>query len=167
MGHSQSFEVIKPLGKFFEVQTALFNQKVMELANLATLATFPDKSEAIMICNNFFYNTDPKQYKALLPPMQANAHGICLDLTANRHYDLDGNPGRHMMQVLMTRYHLFFDGYKCYLPLWKPSKSDWENYPQLELTAPLPYQPARCLHSARVQGLMNKWSLADWRACRG
>ena len=104
MGNVTSFTKLKSLGKFYEVQTALFEKRNMELTNLATLATFPDETKVILICNNFFYDNNPDQTEASLPLAQANAHVVSLDLTATCHCDLDGKPSRQMMQVLTTRY---------------------------------------------------------------
>ena len=165
MGNTTLFNKIKSLGKFYQVQTTLFEQWTMELANLATLATFPGNAKAILLFNNFFCDTDEHQNEALLPPAQANAHGIWFDLTSTCHCNPDGHPSRQMMQALNTQYGPCFDSYKCYLPLEKVKASDWGKCPQLELTSPLPHQPACYLQSVWVHGPTNWQTIDDWRAC--
>ena len=127
----------------------------MKLANLATLATFPDGRRFILICNQFFYNDDPNQTEALIPPVQAQAR------------TLDGSPGMQQLEIAKARYPLFFDGYKVFLPIRKPTPQDWKDLPVIELTSPLPYDPQKQVRSVRLGKITGPRTPADWRECLG
>ena len=128
----------------------------MKLTNLTMLETFPNGSKVILICNQFFLNKDPKQYEAPLPLVQVQAHAAWLDITVKRHCDLDGNPGRQMMEVEKKRHPMHFDRYKCYLPIQKPQSSNYDWYEHLELTTPDMHKPTHHLCMSQVNGKLQK-----------
>ena len=67
-------------------------------------------------------------------------------------------------QVITSGGHnipLYFDGWKCYLSLHKPTASDVSKYKVIELTSALPYKLQR--RSSRLMPTVRRASVEDWR----
>ena len=136
MGNVASFDILCCLGQCYETNLALTDCQVLELCNLATLENEADSTKTIFICNQFLLNKDPNSTKGSLLPAQANAHGVHVCLAANQHKCLDSSASQQKIIVEGTTYLLFFDSYKCYLSLCKPTKQDYKRYPVIELASP-------------------------------
>lgn len=160
-----AFDIRSTTGHYFYVDGALADRMnsttALQVGTGATLVTLKDDTKFILVIHQALIDTCPSQKEALLQPHQCRAHGTAVDDVASRHSHVDGSPGGQCIQVDTHRVPLFYDGYKCYLSISKPTKDDYEKYPQIELTSPQPYEPDKRIYTrrrrARAEDDVKKW----------
>ena len=130
------------------------------LACMTTGTTLELVSEAytVLICQNgdnvlvqlnqVLLNRDPDQTESLLQPHQLCASGVLVDDVPTCHTASTGKPGTQCVQVGDRKIPLYFDGYKTYFRLARPSEEDMQRLPVYRLTSELPYEP-QCRKNTR------------------
>jgi len=114
------------------------------------LALLPDGEKVLLKFNQAFCDPDPLQLEALFQPHQLRAHGVIVDDCAKRHLHADGEQGGQCLITPEQKMEMHFDGWKTYFLIRKPSATDMQKYPIVEMTSPLPYEPQRCRYSLRA-----------------
>ncbi len=136
----------------------------LDVGTGAALIKLANGTKLILIIHQALIDENPNQVESLLQPHQCRAHGVAIDDCAKRHRHIDGSNGDQCIKVLNHRIPLFYDGYKCYLLLSKPTLKDIERYPHVELTSPLMYEPDKRVYTrrSRTRG-NNEDNLQRWR----
>ena len=122
-----AFLVETHLGVYFTVGGALYGMysSDLELVNNAYTMVPQESGEHIILrINQAFPDTSESQFEFLLQPHQALAFGVAIDDVAMRHNDRHGNPGGQCIVADDQKIDLRFDGWKCYLHLFKPTPQD-------------------------------------------
>lgn len=168
--NTQAFDIISKTGTQFYVDGALAERmqstKALEVGTGATLVTLQDGSKHILVVHQALIDTCSGQKEALLQPHQCRAHGVAVDDCASRHNHVDGSPGGQCIQVDDCRIPLYYDGYKCYLSVSKPTQDDYNRYSQLEMTSPQPYEPDKRIYTRRRRTRADD-NVKEWRAKLG
>mmetsp|Transcript_12883 Transcript_12883/g.18396 ORF Transcript_12883/g.18396 Transcript_12883/m.18396 type:complete len:193 (-) Transcript_12883:627-1205(-) len=138
----------------------------LQVVNGATKVTTQNGEKYILVINQALFDTNERQFEALLQPHQCRAHGVCIDDCALRHKHIDRSNGGQCIQVMQYTIPLYYDGFKCYLTTSKPSPEDLSNLPHIELTSPLSYEPDRrvCTRRGKAQDAI---PISEWRAHLG
>lgn len=164
-----SFLIQTHTGVFYNVGGALesMTSSTLEVVNDAfTLAILPGLDQNVILhLNQALLDTGRRQRETLLQPHQLRAFGVIVDDCPSRHMSVTGQPGTQCLKVDGRKIPLYFDGWKCYLHLRKPSPDDLHKYPIVQLTSPRPYEPQRRVTTRRVQ--KDKISEDVWRARLG
>ena len=144
-------------GVFYNLGGALegMHHSNLEVVNNACcLAVFPNRKVVLKI-NQALLDPNPSQREALLQPHQARDFGVVVNDVAARHTGPNSLPGEQSFKVGKDSYPLYFDGWKCYLRIRKPTVKELNTLPTVELTSAIPYCPQQRLHTRRVDIL--KW----------
>ena len=167
--NSKAFSVGTPLNKYIHLHGALQggrmeSSKPLQLVNNAcSVATLPDGSEVIIQINQAILDTHEDQTEALLQPHQCRSFGVSIHDVANCHIDNNGNIGQ---QCIITKdsaaLPLFWDGFKTFLSLCKPTANDLDSLPIYVLTSPKPYAPQSST-SCRIKSSFQTTSVEEWR----
>jgi hypothetical protein len=143
------------------------SSNAMEVVNGICKVVLQDNSPYLLVVNQALLDTDPDQSEALFQPHQLCAHGTIVDETATRHRGADGCPGKQMIRVNDITVPLYFDGWKTFLSITKPTEQDLEDLPRLELTSPLRYEPQERITTRRAPVALDNDALLEWRARLG
>ena len=134
----------------------------LEIVNDAfTLALLGDGTKILLKINQALLDTNPDQDEALLQPHQVRSFGIIVDDCAYQCMSPNSIPGGQVITSGGHNIPLYFDGWKCYLRLQKPTATDLSKYKVIELTSALPYKPQR--RSSRLMSTVRRASVEDWR----
>ena len=109
----------------------------MEVVSGICKVLLQNRTSYLLVVNQALLDTDPSQSEALFQPHQLRAHGTIVDETAVRHRGVDGRPGRQLIRVGDVDLPLYFDGWKTFLSICKPTDEELGTLPRLELTSPL------------------------------
>lgn len=165
-----AFDIISKTGSSFQVDGALAERMksttALQVGTGATLVTLKDNSKFILVIHQALINTCQNQTEALLQPHQCRSHGVAVDDCSHRHVHVDGSPGDQCIQCVEHRIPLYYDGYKCFLLISKPTEDDYNKYPQLELTSPQPYEPDKRIYTRRRQARAPD-DVTQWKANLG
>ena len=63
------------------------------------------------------------------------AFGLVVDDCVHGHMGPNGKAGEQYIQVGNTKYPMYFDGWKRYFQIQKPTSADLVNYPIIKLTS--------------------------------
>jgi hypothetical protein len=122
------FTVSSRSGHFYYVdgplQGRMSSSNPMEVFNGICKVVLRDNSSFLLVVNQALLDTDPDQSEALFQPHQLRAHGMIVDETATRHRGADGHPGKQMIRVNDITVPLYFDGWKTFLSITKPTEQD-------------------------------------------
>ena len=165
---SNSFLIQTHTGVFFSVDGALhgMHSPQLEVVNDAfTLAILPDRRKIILHVNQALLDTNGCQSETLFQPHQMRAFGVIVDDCPSRHLSVTGQPGTQRLTVDGVSLPMYFDGWKCYMRLRKPSHEDLSNFPIFQLTSPRPYEPQGRITTRRVH--RDRVSDDTWRARLG
>ena len=69
-------------------------------------------------------DNNPSQSEGLFQPRQLRAHGTIDDETASWHRGVDGHCGRQMTKVGDVTLPLYFDAWKTFLSICRPTDED-------------------------------------------
>ena len=142
-----SFVIKSYSGLLFCVTGALagmISGEALELVSDAyTLLICPDGREILAKFNQVLLDRNPDQEETLIQPHQLRSNGVVVDDVPTCHIASNGKPGRQCINVGGTEIPLYFDGYKTYLRLARPSEQQMKNYPTYVLTSEQPYEPQR------------------------
>ena len=170
-----SFVINSYTGVFFNVSGAIKSSKIstkLELVNdCYTLVKFPNnfiadntkiksnlhvktakpdacmnKIGVIFKLNQALLNTEPGLKESLLQPYEARANGVIIDDVPTRYTGNDSTGGTQRIVVNGDEIPLFFDGWKCYLNIRKPTQVEIRTLPVYEITSRLPYKPDKNNH---------------------
>lgn len=81
---------------------------------------------------------------------QLRSSGVLIDGVFSCHIGSNGKPGTQCVQIQGRKIPLYFDGYKTYFRLRKPSEANLGRYLIYEMTSPLPYEPQSCKSTRRM-----------------
>ena len=144
------------------------NSNDLEIVSDAfTLCTLPDDSKVLFQFNQCLLDTDPLQTETLLQPHQARAHGVMVDDCAKRHSSITGQPGTQCIKIGPDTFDMYFDGWKTYFRVQKPTPSDLTRYPIFEITSSRLYSPQRRCHTRRSKTTKQDIDIDIWRARLG
>ena len=123
-----SFLIQTHTGVFYNVGGALesMTSSTLEVVNDAfTLAILPGLDQNVILhLNQGLLDTGRRQCETLFQPHQLRAFGVIVDDCPSRHLSVTGQPGTQCLKVDGRTIPLYFDGWKCYLRLRKPSPDD-------------------------------------------
>ena len=98
---------------------------------------------------------------SLVTPHQMRVFGVVVDDCVYRYMALAGKSGGQCMQVGKTKYPTYFNAWKFYFQIQKPTSADLAKYLILKLTSTT-YEPQH-RYSRRVHH--TKLDVDQWRAC--
>ena len=153
--NKKSFIIKSYSGVYYSITGALAcmtSGTTLELVSEAyTMLVCSDGYTALVRLNQVLLNRDPGQTEALFQPHQLRAGGVLVDDVPTCHTASDGKPGTQCVQVGDRKLPLYFDGYKTYFRLARPSEEDLQSVPVYRLTSELPYEPQRRKYTRRVR----------------
>ena len=152
--HTSVCLILNTTSEYFHVGGAIQGMETetaLQVGNAAVLVTNPyTKEKWVAVINQCLLLDNAEHREALLQPHQARCFGTAIDDCAKHHIGVDGKPGKQCIVTPEATIPLLHDGWKAYVSISKPSVSDMEKYPVVELTSPLPYNPAKRINSRRV-----------------
>jgi len=161
------FVIVSRSGRSYYVngplQGRMTSGSPMEVVSGICKVVLHDKSSYLLVVNQALLDSDPAQSEALFQPHQLRAHGTIVDETAARHRGADGHCGRQMIKVGDVILPLYFDGWKTFLSICKPSDNELNSLTRLELTSPLRYEPQERVTTRRCTVKLDKENLLAWR----
>ena len=150
----KSFTINSYSGIFYSVTGALacmISDSTLELVSEAyTLLVLPNGDNVLVELNQVLLDRNPDQVESLFQPHQLRASGVLVDDVPACHIASTGKPGTQCVQVGSRKIPLYFDGYKTYFRLVKPSEEDIKTYPVYRLTSKRPYEPQCRKYTRRV-----------------
>ena len=96
-----------------------------------------NKIGVIFKFNQVLLNTEPGLKESLLQPYQARANGVIVHDVPTRYAGNDSTCGTQRIVVNNDEIPLFFDGWKCYLNIRKPTHVEIRTLPVYEITSGL------------------------------
>jgi len=91
---------------------------------------------------------------------------VIVDDCAKHHLRADSEQGGQCLITPERKLEMHFDGWKTYFLIRKPSATDMQKYPIVEMTSPLPYEPHRRRYSCCAPKLAVE-DIKEWRARLG
>ena len=129
----KSFLIKSYSGVYFSITGALAcmtSGLTLELVSEAyTLLVCPNGDKVLVELNQVLLDRNPDQAESLFQPHQLCASGVLVDDVPACHIASDGKPGNQCVQVVDQKIPLYFDGYKTYFRLARPSEEDIMKYP--------------------------------------
>lgn len=164
-----AFLILSKSGTFYDVFGALEGKlsSALEVVNAATLVTLATGVQHILVVNQALLDENDSQHESLLQPHQVWSHGVVVDDCAKRHHLIDGSYGKQCIRVKDIILPLYFDGWKMFLAISKPTETDLAKCPIIELTSPLPYEPMKQLHTHRRKKQNSAVILKEWQVHLG
>ena len=144
-------------GVFYNLGGALegIHHSNLEVVNNACCVAILLNCSIVLKINQALLDPNPFQKEALLQPHQARSFGVVVNDVAARHTGPNGLPGEQSFKVDEDTYPLYFDGWKCYLRIRKPTVEELNTLPTVELTSSMPYHPHKHRQTRRVD--VCKW----------
>ena len=122
-----SFLVQSFTGEYVNIGGALstMSSSNLEIVNAAfTIALLSDGTKILLKINQALLDTNSGHNEALLQPHQVRSFGIIVDDCAQRHMGPNSTSGGQVITIGGDNIPLYFDGWKCYLHIHKPTATD-------------------------------------------
>ncbi|GFH49047.1 hypothetical protein CTEN210_05523 [Chaetoceros tenuissimus] len=146
-------------GRYFDIGGALNGMQsdtCLEVVNDAyTKMIFDGGIEVIGIFHQGLLDLDENQNEALIQPHQLQSSGVIYDDVVSIHLGNNGKPGTQSITVAGHTLPLFFDGYKTYFRLVKPTEEDLQYLPHIVMTSKEIYEPQQRKFVERMSRLYN------------
>ena len=89
----------------------------------------------LLVIDQALLDLNPTNLESLLQPHQARAYGVVVNDVASRHLATEKKQGCQNLVIGEKSLPLYFDGWKCYFKISRPTSDDLKLLPKFVLTS--------------------------------